>query len=74
MLPIFFRESREGSYLAHRWIYERLVGPAGDDSLYSTCGDSLCVNPLHRRFFRGKAQVRSVRRNLIAAREKILSQ
>lgn len=44
----FGNSDRAGSYLAHRVVYEHLVGPvpAGHD-LHHTCENKRCVNPAH---------------------------
>ena len=34
-------------YLAHRWAYEKLIGPIGGKESHHTCRNKPCVNPDH---------------------------
>jgi hypothetical protein len=33
--------------VSHRWLYERWVGPLGDNQLHHLCHNRACVNPTH---------------------------
>lgn len=46
----FFVREADGKthgYLAHRWLYKRLIGPITEATLDHRCRVRRCVNPLH---------------------------